>query len=68
MVDDRILRLRKAAKAHEATKLLEGRVSRFIDERDEFGRSALHLAASGGKNVMVQLLIAKGANIHASTK
>lgn len=36
-----------------------------MNEKDDDGKAALHVAANGGKKDLVSLLIAKGANINA---
>ena len=70
VVDDRSRRLFNSVQAGRVKgveELLAGRVNGFIDERDGMEYSALHYAAQGGVQVIVQLLLDKGASSNVKT-
>jgi len=70
VVDDRSRRLISQVqdgRVKEMEKLLAGRLNGFIDESDGMGYSALHFAAQRGGQVMVQLLLDKGASANVKT-
>jgi ankyrin repeat protein len=49
-------------------RILRASGPRFVDARNQRGRTALHVAAQGGQNEMAKLLLSKGADVDARSK
>ena len=64
---DKLIEAAKQGKVEDVRSILESR-SELINQRDRLGATALHHAAFGGHRAVVQLLVARGAeiNVHDS--
>lgn len=61
---EKLIEAAKEGKVEEARAILDTHAE-FIHQRDQLGATALHHAAFGGHRSVVQLLVARGADINA---